>query len=199
MIFMIFILFIIFVVSYMWYVAIIKRRNRVREALSSIDVQLKKRHDLLPNVLKLANQFMTHERDLLERVTQLRTEAQASYDEQKSDDVEKHLNAEGGLQQSLHHLFAVAENYPDLRSSETIVQTQQEFGEVEGHIAAARRFYNAAVTRLDNAVQIFPGTVIGRLAGVEQMPFFELADSSERENVDVDAFLNVSSQQERRS
>src|SRR5699024_5345957 len=144
-----------------------------------------------PNVLKLANQFMTHERDLLQRVTAQRTQAQAAYDEKNAGDVKKHLEAEGGLQQNLRHLFAVAEDYPELRSSETIVAAQKSFNEVEGHIAAARRFYNAAVTRLNNSVQIFPGTVIGRMAGVEEMPFFELEDKKERENVDVDSFLNV--------
>lgn len=179
------------VVAYLWYVAVIKRRNRVLEALSSIDVQLKKRHDLLPNVLKLANQYMTHERDLLERVTQLRTSAQVSYDEKRAGDVKQHLEAEGGLQQGMRQIFAVAENYPDLRSSETIVEAQQNFNEAEAHIAAARRFYNAAVTRLNTSVQIFPGTVIGRMAGVEPMPFFELEDKAQRDNVNVDDFLNL--------
>lgn len=178
-------------VVYLWYANVIKRRNRVLEALSSIDVQLKKRHDLLPNVLRLANQYMTHERDLLEQVTQLRTSAQVSYDEKNAGDVKQHLEAEGGLQQGIRQIFAVAENYPDLRSSETIVEAQQNFNEAEAHIAAARRFYNAAVTRLNNAVQIFPGTVIGRMVGVEPMPFFELEDKAQRENVNVDDFLNV--------
>lgn len=184
-------LVIILVGFYLWYVAVIKRRNRVLEALSSIDVQLKKRHDLLPNVLKLANKFMTHERDLLERVTRLRTNAQGSYDEKKAGDVKQHLDAEGGLQQGMRQIFAVAENYPDLSSSTTIVEAQQSFNEAEAHIAAARRFYNAAVTRLNNSVQIFPGTIIGRMTGVEQMPFFELEDKAERESVNVDDFLNV--------
>lgn len=182
---------VVIVMAYLWYVAVIKRRNRVLEALSSIDVQLKKRHELLPNVLRLANQYMTHERDLLEKVTQLRTSAQVSYDEKNAGDVKQHLDAEGGLQQGMRQIFAVAENYPDLRSSETIVEAQQNFNEAEAHIAAARRFYNAAVTRLNNAVQIFPGTVIGRMAGVEPMPFFELEDKSQRESVNVNDFLDV--------
>lgn len=177
--------------GYIWYAILIQRRNSVREALSSIDVQLRKRHDLLPNILKLADQFMTHERDLIARVTRLRTEAQQPYDPAQSEQVQKHLDAEGALQSGLRQLFAVAENYPDLRSSETIVQAQQTFNEVEGHIAASRRFYNSAVASLSNAVQIFPGTVIARIAGVQVMPFFEIEDEAVRQPVDALAFLNT--------
>lgn len=180
-------------VGYVWYAILIQRQNRVREALSSIDVQLRKRHDLLPNVVKLADQFMTHERDLIARVTQLRTAAQQSYDPAKSEQVKQHLDAEGSLQAGLRQIFAVAENYPDLRSSETIVQAQQTFNEVEGHIAASRRFYNSAVTSLNNAAQIFPGTMIARIASVQAMPFFTIEDEAVRQPIDAMAYLNVGS------
>ncbi len=178
-------------ICYLWYANIIKRRNRALEALSSIDVQLKKRHDLLPNVLKLANQFMTHERELLEKVTKLRTQAQQDYAPAKAGAVKQHLEAEGGLQAGLRQIFAVAENYPELRSSETIVEAQKSFNEVEGHIAAARRFYNSAVTRLNSSVQIFPGSAIAGMIGISAMPFFELEDPADRQNVDVDNYLDV--------
>ncbi|MCK9515348.1 MAG: LemA family protein [Ottowia sp.] len=177
--------------AYFWYATLIKRRNRAQEALSSIDVQLLKRHDLLPNVLKLANQFMAHERDLLNRLTELRTAARQTWDPTQADEVKRHLEAEGALQAQLRRLFAVAENYPELRSSETIVQAQQSFNEVEGHIAAARRFYNAAVTELNSAVQIFPGTVIARMAGVQALPYFELDEPAARKPVDADQYLHV--------
>lgn len=178
------------VVFYAWYVVLIRRRNRAREALSSIDVQLQKRHDLLPNILELADQFMTHERDLLSRVTKLRNEAQKTYDPDQPEEVRRHLDAEGGLQSGLRQLFALAENYPELRSSETIVEAQQTFNLVEGHISAARRFYNSAVTVLNNAVQIFPGPLIAGMAGVRAMPFFEIEDEAVRERVDVSDYLN---------
>lgn len=178
------------VVFYAWYVVLIRRRNRAREALSSIDVQLQKRHDLLPNILQLAGQFMTHERDLLSRVTKLRNEAQKTYDPDQPEEVRRHLDAEGGLQSGLRQLFALAENYPELRSSETIVEAQQTFNLVEGHISAARRFYNSAVTVLNNAVQIFPGPLIAGMAGVRAMPFFEIEDEAVRERVDVSDYLN---------
>lgn len=178
-------------VGYLWYVALITRRNKASEALSSIDVQLRKRHDLLPNILKLADKFMTHERELITRLTELRTRARQSYDPSKPDDVYKHLKAEGELQRGMRHIFAVAENYPELRSSETIVQAQQTFNEVEGHISAARRFYNACVTRLNNAVQVFPGSVIAGWASVRIMPFFDLEDEAMRQPVNADDYLDV--------
>ncbi len=177
-------------VAYGWYVVLIRRRNRAREALSSIDVQLQKRHDLLPNILQLADQFMTHERDLLTRVVELRNEAQKPYDPDQPEEVRRHLDAEGGLQAGLRQLFALAENYPELRSSETIVEAQQTFNMVEGHISAARRFYNSAVTALNNAVQIFPGSLIAGMAGVRTMPFFEIEDEAVRKRVDVSDYLN---------
>lgn len=175
--------------GYAWYAALITRRNRAREALSSIDVQLRKRHDLIPNVLKLARRFMTHERELLDSLTRLRAEAQAGYRPEVPEEVARHLAAEGALQAGLVRLFAVAENYPDLRSSETIITAQQAYEEVEGHIAAARRFYNAAVTRLNNAVEVFPGSVIAGIARVRPMPFFEIEDRAVRAPVDADAYL----------
>jgi LemA protein len=178
------------VIGYGWYVSLIARRNQAREALSSIDVQLRKRHDLIPNVLKLARKFMSHEKELLDSLTALRSQAQASYRVDVPDDVAKHLAAEGALQTGLARLFAVAEDYPELRSSETIITAQQTYTEVEGHIAASRRFYNSAVTRLNNTIQIFPGSLIAGWANVRAMPFFELEDAAIREPVDADQYLS---------
>lgn len=184
---------VLLVLAYLWYVVLIRRRNRVQEALSSIDVQLRKRHDLLPNVLKMAERFMAHERQLLARLTELRNQAQAPYDPRNGEQVRQHLDAEGSLQAGLRQLFAVAENYPELRSSETMSNAQLTFNEVEGHIAAARRFYNAAVTDLNNAVQIFPGSLIAGFAGVQAMPFFEIEDEAVRQPVDASEILGASS------
>lgn len=177
--------------GYMWYATLISRRNKVEEALSSIDVQLRKRHDLLPNVLKLADQYMSHERELIARVTTLRNQAQQHYDPKKGEEVQKHLDAEGALQAGMRRIFAVAENYPDLKSSQSIAEAQRSFNEVEGHIAASRRFYNAAVNSLNNAIRIYPGSAIAEMAGVESMPFFEIEDEKVRQPVDVNAYLNV--------
>lgn len=179
------------VIAYGWYVVLIRRRNRALEALSSIDVQLRKRHDLLPNILKLAERFMAHERDLLTRVTELRQEARRPYDATDSEAVRRHLEAERGLEAGLRQLFALAENYPELRSSQTVIEAQQAFARLEGHVAAARRFYNSAVADLNNAVQIFPGSLIARQARVEAMPFFELEDDSLRQPIDASDYLST--------
>lgn len=174
--------------GYAWYATLISRRNRAREALSSIDVQLRKRHDLVPNVLKIASRFMEHERDLLNEVTEQRARAMADYDKSDPEAVGAHLEAERKLQAGMVRLFATAEAYPELRSAETMVNAQQTYSEVEGHIAAARRFYNASVTDLNNAVEIFPGSVIAGMAGVKPMPFYEIEESA-RAPVDAGAYL----------
>ena len=178
------------VLGYVWYAKLIMRRNKAREALSSIDVQLRKRHDLLPNILKLAQKFMTHEKDLLDRITALRGQAMAGYRPDDPAAVTQHLDAERELQAATLRLFAVAENYPELRSSETVVEAQQTFTEVEGHISAARRFYNAAVTDLNNSCQIFPGNIVAGWAKVRPMPFFEIEERA-RAAVDVDDYLKA--------
>jgi len=176
-------------IAYVWYVVLVRRRNRALEALSSIDVQLRKRHDLLPNILKLAERFMSHERELLTRVIALRNEARKPYDPSNPEAVRQHLEAEGGLQAGMRQLFALAENYPELRSSQTVLEAQQSFAMVEGHIAAARRFYNSAVTELNNAAEIFPGSLIARQVGVQPLPFFELEDASLRRPLDASDYL----------
>jgi LemA protein len=174
---------------YAWYATLIRRRNKVREALGLIDVQLLKRHDLIPNVLKLAEKFMSHERDLMTGLTELRTKAEAPYEKDDPDQVKGHLDAAGALQGLFGRFFAVAEEYPDLRSSDTIVTAQHTYSEVEGHIAAARRFYNSAVNDLNNAVEIFPGTLIAGVARVRSMPFFEVEDEAARAPARVEDHL----------
>lgn len=177
------------VVLYIWYAKLISRRNTAREALSSVDVQLKKRHDLLPNILKLAGRFMTHEKELLEGLTALRVRVDADYDRADPAAVQAHLSAGQELQSGMARFFAVAENYPDLRSAETISKAQDTFTEAEAHISAARRFYNAAVTDLNNAVEIFPGSMIAGWANVKAMPFWEMENTDHRAAINVDDHL----------
>ncbi|MFN4354015.1 LemA family protein [Parvibaculum sp.] len=175
--------------GYAWYVSLITRRNEVREAMGSIDVQLRKRFDLLPNIVALAQKFMTHERELLEGLTALRAKVAAPYSKDDPAQVAAHLDASRSLETGMMRLFAVAENYPELRSAETVTRAQATFEEVEGNIAAARRFYNSAVTRLNNAVEIFPGSVIARLANVQPFPFYEVEDAAARQPVDVNKLM----------
>lgn len=178
------------VIYYILYARIIRLRNAALEALGSIDVQLRKRHDLIPNILKMVQKYMDHEKDLLGRITQLRARVTESYDKTDPSQVGDHLRVEGELQQAMGSLFhAVSENYPELRSSENMQSAQETFTEVEGHIAAARRFYNASVTDLNNAVQIFPGSFIARQINVSAMPYFEETDETVRAPVDASDYL----------
>ncbi len=176
------------VVAYWMYVRLITLRNANLEALSSIDVQLKKRHDLVPNILKIAGKFMEHEESVLSKVTQMRSISTSDYDKNNPEEVSQHLEANKQLQSAMMNLFAVAENYPDLKSQETMVRAQETYEEVEGHISAARRFYNSATTDLKNFVEIFPASFFANMLGIRAMPYFE-TDDVERKPVDASEFL----------
>ncbi len=180
---------ILLLVVYGWYMALIKRRNQAREALSSIDVQLRKRADLVPNVLKIASRFMEHEKQLMSELTELRASTMKGYDPKDPEAVKEHLQSADAMRGAMMQLFAVAENYPELKSNETMITAQHTYSEVEGHIAAARRFYNAAVTELNNAVEIFPGNMIAGMANVQEMPFFEETDEAAKKPVDASEYL----------
>lgn len=177
------------IVGYGWYMALIKRRNQALEALSSIDVQLRKRADLVPNVLKIAERFMRHERELMSQITELRASTMREYSPKDPKSVKQHLESADALRGAMMRLFAVAENYPQLKSNETMITAQQTYTEVEGQIADSRRFYNAAVAGLNNAAQIFPGNVIAGMANVRAMPFFEETDEAARRPVDASDYL----------
>ena len=159
---------------YVWYAVIVTRRNRVSEALAGIDVQLNQRHDLIPNLLAIARRFMEHEKGLLEEITELRARAAGPVRPGDPQIAEK-FSAEAALGARMDALFAVAENYPELQSHAPMIEAQRGYQEVETNIAAARRFYNAAVADLRNAIQIFPGQLLAGLAGVgPPPPFFEV-------------------------
>ncbi len=176
-------------IAYAWYIAIIRRRNGAQEGLSLVDVQLKKRHDLLPNILQLTGGYLQHEKPLFEAIAALRAQSEQPYDHKDPEQVQSHLNAAGALSGMLGRLMAVAENYPDLKADGVVTRAMGTLEEVEGHIAAARRTYNAAVTALNNAVQIFPGSMIAEKANVQAMPYFEIEDPADRENIDAAQYL----------
>lgn len=175
--------------AYFWYAAIIGRRNKVLEALGGIDVQLTQRHDLIPNILEIAKAFMAHERGLLEEITSLRSAAQSGVGARDAEGVKKHLEAETALSMGLGRFFALAENYPQLKSDATMLEAQKTYRNVEDNIAAARRFYNSSVTALNNAVQIFPGTLFAKLANVGAYPFYA-ADAAQKEPVSAAGFFS---------
>lgn len=173
------------VVLYFWYASIVRRANRVREALGSIDAHLRQRHDLIPNLVKLAGRFMEHERGLIEEVTRLRARARAQ--EAGAGSAERFV-AENQLAAATGRLLATAESYPTLKSDATVIEAQRGWAETEAQITAARRFYNAAVTELNNAVQVFPGSLLAAVAGIKAMPYFETPPET-RAAPDVDALL----------
>jgi LemA protein len=172
---------------YLWYASIISRRNKVQEALSSVDVHLNQRHDLIPNIVQLAARFMEHERGLLTEVTRLREEARKTTPSDPGE-VGKRFAIEGELGQRVGQLLVGMEAYPELKSDRPLIEAQQTWTETEAQITAARRFYNAAVNQLNNAIQIFPGQIIATIAGIKPMPFFE-APAAARTAPTVDGIL----------
>lgn len=161
---------------YTLYVALIKKRNKLKEACSDIDVQLKKRYDLIPNILNMAAKFMTHEKELFQDIVRLRNEA---VKQNFTQSPQSQIELDNALQSRLKDFWLNVENYPELKSSQTMVQAMQTFNEVEGHISAARRFYNAAVTDLKNAVEIFPSSLVAHLIGIKaDMPFFKAEEEA---------------------
>lgn len=163
---------------YAWYATIVARKNRVAEALSGIDVQLSQRHELIPNVLAIAKRYLAHEQTLLAEIARLRTTGQERLGTTDPGAIAEKFAAENALSAGLGRLFAVAEGYPELNSDDLMVRAQATYQEVETNVAAARRFYNASVTALRNATQIFPGPLLAGLAGVRQPPpFFEAPDA----------------------
>ncbi|VUX45939.1 LemA protein [Candidatus Defluviicoccus seviourii] len=175
------------VIGYLWYATIVARRNKVTEALGSIDVHLRQRHELIPNVVRLAGRFMEHERGLMEAVTRLRVQADQALGG-GAGERGRLFEVENAISREVGRLLVAVENYPDLKSDTQMLEAQRTWTETEAQLTAAQRFYNAAVNQLNNAVQIFPGPVLARLAGVAAMPFFK-AEAEARVAPDVDRIL----------
>jgi len=175
-------------ILYFLYATIIRKRNKALEALSGIDVQLKNRSDLIPNILTIAKRFMEHEQNVFSEITALREQAVQDYDMKDATAVENHLKVSAELSQRMQNFMLRAENYPELKSNENMLHVQQTYNEIEAQISAARRFYNAAVTDLRNSIQIFPGNVVASLIKVKDMPLFE-ADEASKKPVDASKYL----------
>ena len=158
--------------------ALIRLKNRVQEAFSDIDVQLKRRHDLIPNLIETVKGYATHEKDLLEKVTKARAEAI------NAQGVQAKGQAENMLSETLKSIFAVAENYPDLKASQNFLQLQDELSDTENKIQAARRFYNGNVRDFNTKIEVFPNNLVANSLGFKKFDFFQ-AETGERENVQV--------------
>jgi len=171
------------VVWLIWtYNRLVQLANRTDEAWSDIDVQLKRRYDLIPNLIETVKGYTTHERETLEKVTQARTQAMAA---EASGDPAKSAEAENMLSGALKTLFAVSENYPELKANENYLELQRELSDTENKIQASRRFYNGNVRDMNTMVQSFPTNIIAGMFGKGSREFFEIANEGERENVKV--------------
>ena len=157
------------------YNSLIRARNRKDEAWSDIDVQLKRRYDLIPNLVSTVKGYATHERETFERVTEMRTRAL------EASGVQEQGMAENMLTDALKSIFAVAENYPQLQASQNFVALQQELSDTENKIQAARRFYNSTVQDLNTALQVFPQNIIARMFSFREEEFFELDEAEKQE------------------
>jgi LemA protein len=172
------ILLIVFVIAV--YNGMVRSRNKVDEAWSGIDVQLKRRHDLIPNLVESVKGYAAHERETFQAVTDARTRAMSASGPAAAG------AAEGMLSQALGRLFAVAEAYPQLRATENFQQLQNELTNTEDQIAAARRIYNGNVQSYNSSIQVFPNSIIAGMGGFTRREFFEIEDAGDREPVKVD-------------
>ncbi len=173
----------VIVLVFLWligsYNSLINLRNRVKEALSDIDVQLKRRYDLIPNLMETVKGYMTHEKTVLENVTKARSAAMNA----GGGPIEKQ-NQENVLSGTLKTLFALAENYPDLKANANFLELQRELSDTENKIQAARRFCNSVVQELNTKVQSFPSNIVANMFRFNEEKFFETA-LNEKEPVKV--------------
>ncbi|MFZ2886210.1 MAG: LemA family protein [Minisyncoccia bacterium] len=158
------------------YNRLIALTNRAEEAWSDIDVQLKRRYDLIPNLVQTVKGYMTHEAGTLEKVTAARTAAMGL---PAQAGAQEHAAAEDMLTGALKSLFAVAESYPDLKANTNFLELQRELSDTENKIQAARRFYNTVVQDLQNALEQFPSNIIGSSFGFKTREFFKLDESEQ--------------------
>ena len=163
------VLFVIFI-----YNKLVRLRNMVEEGWSGIDVQLKRRANLLPNLIETVKGYMVHERDLLARVTELRTQSL------KERNVGEKARLEGQLSRSLANVFAVAEGYPDLKANQNFLKLQTELADIEDQIQMARRYYNGTVRNLNIQVETFPSNMVAKQFNFTRAEFFEIEDPAQK-------------------
>ena len=174
-----FVILVIVVVAALWligvYNGLVQLKMRVKNGWAQIDVQLKRRHDLIPNLVETAKGYMKFERETLENVIKARTQAT------QATTVKEKEGAENMLTGALRSLFAVAEKYPDLKANQNMLALQEELTSTENKIAFARQYYNDEVTRFNTAVKTFPANTVAPALGFAPEEFFELKDLAERE------------------
>lgn len=170
------VLILVFVIA--TYNSLVQLRNRVKDQWSQIDIQLKRRFDLIPNLLETVKGYMKHESETLEKIVQARNTYQSATTHEDA------VNADTELTKSISKLFALAEDYPDLKANENFNSLQNELSETEDKISTARQFYSDTVLMYNNKIQMFPSSIVAGLFGFKEEKFFE-ATATERENVKV--------------
>ncbi len=162
------------------YNGFVKRRNRVEEAFATMDVYLKKRYDLIPNVVETVKGYAKHESETFEKVVVARNMAA------NAGTTEEKIAGENMLQSTLKNLFALAESYPELKANENFIKLQDQLSAIEGEIANSRKFYNAIVKEFNTGLEVFPSNIAAKLFGFSRRSLFEVEAEEERRNVKVE-------------
>jgi len=161
------------------YNGLVKSRNSIEEAFSTMDVYLKKRFDLIPNLVETVKGYAKHESQTLENVIAMRNAAG------NAATMQDRMQAEGSLSGAVRNIFALAENYPDLKANTNFLDLQNQLGGIENDIANSRKYYNAVVKEFNNKCEMFPSSIIANMFGFKKAYMYEVADAAERENVRV--------------
>jgi len=152
------------------YNGLVRQRNQVRNAWAQVDVQLKRRHDLIPNLVEVVKDYMSYEQETLAKVVELRSKAMGA------QSVEAAAKAENQLTGALKSLFAVAESYPDLKANQSLMKLQEELASTENQIAAAREVYNGTAMRMNNMTEVFPSNIVARLFNFTNEPYYPVPE-----------------------
>lgn len=168
-------------VLWIWstYNELIRKRNQVEEGFATMDVYLKKRYDLIPNLVETVKGYAKHEKDTLAEVVKLRNTAVSA------SSIDEKVQAENNFANGLRQVFALAENYPNLKADTNFADLQNQLKAVEVDIANARKYYNAVVKDFNNSIQVFPNSIIAKNHNFKKFEMFAVADGAERENVKV--------------
>ena len=154
-------------------------RNRTEEAFSAMDVSLKKRYDLVPNIVETVKGYAVHEKDTLQKVIEARNMAMTA------TTPEDKIAGENILTGSLRSLFAISENYPELKANQNFLELQNQLSRIEEEIAGSRRYYNGVVNKFNTKIELFPGNILAGLFGFRRKPMYEVNNEQERENIKV--------------
>ena len=175
---------VILVIIAIWFIGayngFVKLRNSCEEAFSTMDVYMKKRYDLIPNLVETVKGYAAHEKETLMGVVEMRNKAAST------TDMAEKAEAEGQLTQALKSIFALAEAYPDLKANQNFLDLQAQLKAIEEDIANARKYYNGTVKQFNNKCEMFPSNIVGKIFGFQRKEMFEVSNEEERENVKVE-------------